>query len=70
MYPETEEDRVRYWQNQIAYSQQKAKPLFDACKILQNQYFNQATTDREETEGEELMKSIFGGLRVALSLVG
>jgi len=53
MYPETEEDRVRYWQNQIAYSQKKAKPLFDACKILQNQYFNQATTDREETEGEE-----------------
>ena len=53
MYPETEEERVKYWQGQIAYSQKKARPMFDACKILQRQYFNEATTDREETEGEE-----------------
>tara|TARA_Y100001973_G_C5207628_1_gene342788 strand:- start:5162 stop:7384 length:2223 start_codon:yes stop_codon:yes gene_type:complete len=53
MYPELEEDRVAYWQNQIAYSQQKAKPLFDACDVLQKQYYNEASTDREATEGED-----------------
>jgi len=53
MYPETEEERVKYWQGQIAYSQKKARPMFDACKVLQRQYFNESTTDREETEGEE-----------------
>ena len=53
MYPETEEERVAYWQNQIAYSQQKAKPLFEACEVLQKQYYNEASTDREATEGDD-----------------
>jgi len=53
MYPDTEEERVAYWQNQIAYSQQKAKPLFEACEVLQKQYYNEASTDREATEGDD-----------------
>jgi hypothetical protein len=53
MYPETEDERVAYWQNQIAYSQQKARPLFEACEVLQKQYYGEASTDREATEGDD-----------------
>ena len=54
MYPTDTEEQVRYWQNQITYAQQKAKPLFAACDILQKQYFGQPSTDREATTGEYL----------------
>jgi len=53
MYPETEDERVAYWQNQIAYSQQKARPMFEACEVLQKQYYGEASTDREATEGDD-----------------
>lgn len=52
-YPRTEKARVLYWQNQIGFTQKKVGPLFEACKILQQQYFNNASTEREASTGDQ-----------------
>jgi len=50
-YPRKSVDRAKYWLNLIKYSQQKSKPLFDACDVLVKQYFNEASTEREYSAG-------------------
>jgi hypothetical protein len=50
IYPTDVKERVRFWLGQIAHSRAQVAPLFDACDILAKQFFNEATTDREENE--------------------
>ena len=47
-YPKRKADRVAWWENQVRFSRSQVKPLFDACNVLVKQYFNEATTAREE----------------------
>jgi hypothetical protein len=51
-YPVSIEDRVRYWTDQIEHSRKTVKPLFDACNVLIAQYYNEPSTQREESQGE------------------
>ena len=51
-YPLTEADRVAYWVNQVTYARTRVKPLFDACDVLAKQYYNEASTEREQDASE------------------
>ena len=51
-YPRVEKDRVLFWTNMITHTRQRIKPLFDACQVLEDQYFNRSTTDRERHVGD------------------
>ena len=64
-YPKRKADRVAWWENQVRFSRSQVKPLFDACSVLVKQYFNEATTAREEgaSDGGVGMRSMLGGLR-------
>lgn len=53
-YPKTSENRAKFWLDLIGFSRKRTKPLFEACDVLVNQYFNEASTDRErDITGEE-----------------
>ena len=49
-YPKRKEEQVRWWLEHIAASRKVIKPHFDACKVLEKQYFNEPSTAREENE--------------------
>ena len=64
-YPTAQDLRVQYWQGQIGFVQKKVKPLFEACNILVNQFYNEATTEREQDAGdaeEEHVRRVKSGL--------
>ena len=64
-YPTAQDLRVQYWQGQIGFVQQKVKPLFEACNVLVNQFYNEPTTEREQDVGdaeEEHVRRIKSGL--------
>jgi len=64
-YPTAQDLRVQYWQGQIGFVQKKVKPLFDACNVLVNQFYNEATTEREQDVGdaeEEHVRRVKSGL--------
>jgi len=64
-YPTAQDLRVQYWQGQIGFVQKKVKPLFEACNILVNQFYNEASTEREQDAGdaeEEHVRRVKSGL--------
>ena len=64
-YPTAQDLRVQYWQGQIGFVQKKVKPLFEACNVLVNQFYNEATTEREQDVGdaeEEHVRRVKSGL--------
>ena len=64
-YPTAQDLRVQYWQGQIGFVQKKVKPLFEACNVLVNQFYNEASTEREQDVGdaeEEHVRRVKSGL--------
>ena len=64
-YPTAQDLRVQYWQGQIGFVQKKIKPLFEACNVLVNQFYNEASTEREQDVGdaeEEHVRRVKSGL--------
>lgn len=50
-YPTREPERVQFWSTRIDYTIRKLKPLFGACEVLADQFYNEATTSREASAG-------------------
>lgn len=48
-YPKREEDQVLWWQTQIEYSRRRMKPLFEASRVLERQYYNDPSSERESS---------------------
>ena len=54
-YPKKETEQVSWWLQQLSYSRQRMKPLFEASSVLARQYYNEAATWREKSlEGDSL----------------
>mgnify|MGYP003644173176 CR=1 FL=1 len=49
-YPSDKQSRLEYWRRQIEYAEEQMRPLWDASDILQKQYLNEATTEREKMQ--------------------
>ena len=52
-YPSDKQSRLEYWKRQIKYAEDQMEPLWQASDVLQKQYLNEATTEREKRQEQE-----------------
>lgn len=52
-YPSDKQSRLEYWKRQIKYAEEQMEPLWQASDVLQKQYLNEATTEREKRQEQE-----------------
>lgn len=53
-YPLRTPEKVQFWSSRIDYTIRKLRPLFQACEVLTNQYYNEPSTEREASGGSRI----------------